>query len=82
MAQLVKNLPAIVEDARDVGSIPGWEDSLEMETATHSSIPAWRIPWTEEPGGSQFMGSQSVRHDSTYSHIYSMFRATGATQIF
>ena len=41
----------------------GWEDSLEKEMATHSSIPAWRIPWTEEPGGLQSMGSQRVRHD-------------------
>ena len=35
----------------DLGSIPGWEDPLEKEMATHSSIPAWRIPWMEEPGG-------------------------------
>ena len=37
--------------AGDVGSIPGWKDALEKEMATHSSILAWRIPWTEEPGG-------------------------------
>ena len=37
----------------------GWEDTLEKEMATHCSISAWRIPWTEEPGGLQFMGSQS-----------------------
>ena len=42
---------------------PGWEDLLEKGTATHSSILAWRIPWTEEPGGLQSMGSQRVRHD-------------------
>ena len=41
----------------------GWEDSLEKEMATHSSILAWRIPWTEEPGGLQSMGSQRVGHD-------------------
>ena len=41
----------------------GWEDPLEEEMATHSSIPAWRIPWTEEPGGLQSMGSQRVRHN-------------------
>ena len=41
----------------------GWEDLLEKEVTTHSSIPAWRIPWTEEPGGLQFMGSQRVGHD-------------------
>ena len=37
----------------------GWEDPLEQEMATHSSIPAWKIPWTEEPGDLQSMGSQS-----------------------
>ena len=41
----------------------GWEDPLEEEMATHSSIPAWEIPWTEELGGLQSMGSQRVRHD-------------------
>ena len=40
------------------GSIPGLEDPLEEEMATYSSIPAWEIPWTEEPGGLQSMGSQ------------------------
>ena len=40
-----------------------WEDLLEMETATHSSILAWEIPWSEEPGGLQFMWSQRVGHD-------------------
>ena len=41
----------------------GWEDPLEKEMATHSSIPAWRIPWTEVPGGLQSMELQRVRHD-------------------
>ena len=41
----------------------GWEDPLEKEMATHSSTLAWRIPWTEEPGGLQSMGSQRVDHD-------------------
>ena len=41
----------------------GWEDPLEKGIATHSSILAWRIPWTEEPGGLQSMGSQGVGHD-------------------
>jgi len=41
----------------------GWEDPLEKEMATHSNIFAWRIPWTEDPGGLQPMGSQRVRHD-------------------
>ena len=40
-----------------------WEDPLEMGTATYSGILAWRVPWTEEPGGLQFMGSQRVRPD-------------------
>ena len=47
----------------DPGSILGWEDLLEKEMATHSSILAWKIPWTEEPGGLQSMGSQRVGHD-------------------
>ena len=41
----------------------GLEDTLEEEMATHSSILAWRIPWTEDPGGLQSMGSQKARHD-------------------
>ena len=41
----------------------GWEDPLEKELATLSNILAWRIPWTEEPGRVQFMGSQRVKHD-------------------
>ena len=55
-------------NAGDLSSIPGWEDPLEKGMAIHSSIPAWRIPWTEEPGGLQFMGSQRVRHDWVYKH--------------
>ena len=56
---VVKNLPASAGDVRDVGLIPGREDPLEKEMATHSSVLAWRIPWIEEPGGLQFMESQS-----------------------
>ena len=56
----VKNLPAMQE--MWVGSLSR-EDSLEEKMATHSNILAWRIPWTEEPGGLQFMGSQRVGHD-------------------
>ena len=41
----------------------GWEDPLEEEMTTHSSILSWKIPWTKEPGGLQSMGSQRVRHD-------------------
>ena len=59
-AQSVKDLPAMQETW--VRSL-GWEDPLEKETATHSSILAWKISWTEEPGGLQSMGSQRVGHD-------------------
>ena len=57
---MVKNMPAIWET--QVRSLD-WEDPLEEGMATHSSILAWRIPWTEEPGGLQSMGSHRVRHD-------------------
>ena len=56
VAQVVKNLPAVQETW--VPSLD-WEDSLEKEMATHSSILAWRITWTEEPGGLQSTGSPS-----------------------
>ena len=46
----------------------GWADPLEKEMATHSSILAWKIPWTEEPGGLQSTGSQRVGHDSATEH--------------
>ena len=48
---VIKNPPASAGEIRDLGSIPGSEDPLEEGVATHSSILAWRIPWTEEPGG-------------------------------
>ena len=54
---------AAAYNAGDLGSILGWEDPLEMEMATHSSILAWKIPWTEEPGRLQSMGSQRVGQD-------------------
>ena len=57
---MVKHLPAMQETW--VRSL-GWEDLLEKEMATHSSTLAWRIPWTEEPGRLQSMGSQRVGHD-------------------
>ena len=60
MAQMVKKLPAMWETW--VKSL-SWEDSLEEGMATHSGILAWRIPWTEEPGGLQSMGSQRVGKD-------------------
>ena len=47
---------------------PGGEDPLDKGMATHSSILAWRIPWTEEPGGLQYMGSQRVGHDRAAKH--------------
>ena len=60
VVQLVKNLPAMQET---LVRFLGWEDPLEKEMETHSSILAWKIPWTEEPGGLQSMGSQTVRQD-------------------
>ena len=60
MAQMVKHLPTMRETR--VQSL-GREDLLEKEMVTHSSTLAWKIPWTEEPGRLQSMGSQRVRHD-------------------
>ena len=64
-------------NARD----PGWEDPLEEGMATHSSLLAWKIPWTKEPGGLQSMGSQRVRHDGsdlarTHTHTTPLMRTT------
>ena len=56
---MVKNPPANAGDTRGAGSIPGFEDPLEKGMATHSSILAWKIPWTEEPGGLPSVESQS-----------------------
>ena len=63
VALVVKNPAADAGDLGDVGSIPGWDDPLEEGMATHSSILAWKIPWTEEAGRLQSMGLQRVRHD-------------------
>ena len=60
MSQMIKNLPVMQETQVQ---FLGDEDPLEKEMATHSSILAWRIPWKEEPGGLQSMGSQRVVHD-------------------
>ena len=60
VAQTVKHLPTMLETW--VRSL-GWEDPLEKEMATHSSVLAWKIPWMEECGRLQPMGSQRVRHD-------------------
>ena len=57
-----KNLPAHARDTGETGSIPGQEDPLEEEMATHSSTLVWKIPWIEEPGGLQSMGLQRVKH--------------------
>ena len=65
MAQRLKPLPAMQETwVRSLGQ----EDPLEKEMATHSSILAWKIPWMEEPGGLQSMGSQKVGHDLVTEH--------------
>ena len=60
VAQMVKNLPAMWKTS--VGYL-GWEHPLGDEMATHSSILAWKIPWTEEPGGLQSIGFQRISHD-------------------
>ena len=69
---VVKNPPAMQET--QVQSL-GKEDPLEEEMATHSSIVAWKIPWTEEPGGLQSVGLQRVKHDqatNTHTSVCSM----------
>ena len=73
---MIKNLPANAGNIRDkdmqIGSL-GWEDPLEESMATHISILAWRIPWTEEPGGLQSMGSQRwtwVKQLSMHTHTF------------
>ena len=67
MAQMVKNLPVMQET--QVQSL-GWEDLQEKGMDTHSSILAWRIPWTEEPGGLQSMRLQRVVHDWVTKHTH------------
>ena len=62
VAQTVKNLPKMQET---LIRSPGWEDSMEKGMATHSSIIAWRIPWTEVPSRLQYLGSQRIRHSGT-----------------
>ena len=64
---VVKNLPA---DARDANSIHGLGRSPEQEMATHSSTPAWKIPWTGETGGLQSIGSQRAGHDWATEHTH------------
>ena len=60
VGQVVKNLPAMQETEEMQIQFLGWEDPLKKEMATHSSILAWRIPWTEEPGRLQSIGSPKV----------------------
>ena len=63
MALALENLSANSGDVRDSVQSLGWEDPLEEGMATHSSIPAWIIPWTEEPAGLWSIESQRVGHD-------------------
>ena len=71
VALVVKNLPANARDIIDVGSITGsGKIPLEEGRATHSSILAWEVPWTQEPGRLQSMGLQRIRHDlATNQHL-------------
>ena len=73
---MVKNLPANEGDAGDVSLSLGWEDLLEEEMATHSSILAWRIPWTEEPVRLQFIGLQRIGHDLVNEHTHISYHIT------
>ena len=78
---MVKNHPASVGD---MGLIPGQEDLLKKGMATHSSILAWRIPWTEETDGLQSMGWQRVGHDlatTTYIKIDNQQEPTGNREL-
>ena len=72
---MIKNSPA---NAGDMGPILGLEDPLEEKIATHSSTLAWKIPWTEEPGGLQSTGSQRVGHDRACKQLV---RKEGAHQV-
>ena len=60
---MVKKRPVNAGDLKDVVLILGWEDPLEEDIATHSSILAWKIPWTEKSGGLQSIVSQRVEHE-------------------
>ena len=60
---MVKDPASKAGDIRNRGLILGWEDPLEKEMATHSIVPAWKIPWTVEPGGLQSIELQRVGHD-------------------
>ena len=78
MVHRVKNLPAMQKTKQTQVWFLGWEDPLEEEMATHSSILAWEIPWTEESGRVQSMGSQRVGHDrgtNTHTHTHTRRQA-------
>ena len=75
---VIKNLPAIQET--QVRSL-GREDPLEKEMATHSSTLAWEIPWTEESGGLQSMGSQRIRHDLAHSQQQPSLKTPDAKEV-
>ena len=79
VAQMVKCLPAMPETR--VRSL-GWEDPLEKEMATHSSILAWEIPWMEEPGELQSIGSQKVEHDFTFFLSFSVTKWHGRREVY
>ena len=72
---MVKNPPT---SAGDAGQSLGWEDPLEKKMTMHSNTLAWEIPQTEEPGGTQSMASQSVRHDLATKHAHGCFQTTRA----
>ena len=78
-----KNLPANARDRRDLGSISGSGDPLEEGMATRSSVLAWRIPWTVEPGGLQSLGLQRVGRDrATNNFIFSLSKGGKGTFLF
>ena len=78
----MKPPPASAGDARDMGSIPGQEDPLEEEMAIYSSVLAWGIPWIEEPGGLQSMGSKRVGHNSLNVCIHAQLHPTLKSILF
>ena len=79
VAQRLKRLPTMRETR--VQSL-GWEDPLEKEMATHSSILAWRISWMEEPGRLQSMGSQRVGHDSDFTLLHFTYDNIHVSMLF
>ena len=84
MAQQVKNLTAMQETQEMQIQSLGWEDPLEEEISTHSSILAWRIPCREETGGLQFMGLHRIGHSGahTYTQVYRSFVSVGSLPHF